>query len=144
MTKFSKIWKKEPFIHPNRKKQQKRFKLSSFGVENTTETYKASLDAYCKKIGLPFRCNSEDVASNNRRFRDFIQFCLPVRIGMVEGNHRLEGVCRRFYGLQLDGDYRSKFGSEEPPSQNSTMTKPTPIRMIQTPNQNVLNNRLLA
>ena len=56
----------------------------------------------------------------------------------------MEGVCRRFYGLQLDGDYRSKFGSEEPPSQNSTMTKPTPIRMIQTPNQNVLNNRLLA
>ena len=54
---------------------------------NPDGSSKASLDAYCKKIGLPFRCNDEDVASNNRRFRDFIQFCLPVRIGLVEGNH---------------------------------------------------------
>ena len=64
-----------------------------------------SLSAFCSNCSLPFVCEGDDIPANNRRLREFVQYCLPLCFAMVEGNHRMELCCRRFFGMHLLSKY---------------------------------------
>ena len=66
-------------------------------------------------------------------FQNFIQFCILIWIGMVEGNHCMEAACHCFYGMRLHGSYFCKWSSHPPPTTNSTLQKATMVKFIQIP-----------
>ena len=113
-----------------------------FDKDNLIGTSVESIDAFCVKRKLPFRCKGANVAQNNRRFRDFVQFCVPVRISMVEGNHRMEAACRRFYGINVDESYTLDPGELPPPVLGSTLCGLYNLIVVQTPNEEVVSPRL--
>ena len=70
---------------------------------------------FCAKLDIPFECDGTDVVFNNRLFRAFIRYCLPIRFAMVEGNHRMEAGCRRFFGMKLLDAYSDEQSTDGPP-----------------------------
>ena len=101
---------------------------------------KDDLDDFCCNIDIPFKCPSEDMSENNRLFWAFFQFCCPVRIAMVEGNHRMSAACRSFYGMDLESEY-SEFSSEHPlPHAMSTIANTTNLVVVHTPGLKDLTN----
>ena len=104
-----------------------------------------ALDGFCEKLKLPFRClKNKSTACNNRRFRRFIQSCLPLRIAMVEGNHRMSAACRKFYGMDLESPYSPTDCDGIMPPETGTLSFPTTLSIVQLPGVNRLSNETLA
>ena len=99
---------------------------------------------FCAKLDIPFECDGTDVVSNNRRFRAFIQYCLPVRLAMVEGNHRMEAGCRRFYGMKLLDAYSDEQSTDGPPLAGCTMCQLMAVRTVQLPLDNSFTDTVLG
>ena len=102
------------------------------------------LSTFCNECGLPFVCDGDDAAANNRQMREFVQYCLPLRFAMVEGNHRMELCCRRFYGMHLLSKYSTERTSVPPPPRSSTMCAPMSVRIIEVPGFDELSAKLLS
>ena len=77
--------------------------------------------------------NQQTWVKNNRLFCAFFQFCCPMWIATIEGNHHMSAACHCFYGMDLKSGY-SDFLSEYPlPHATSTIANMTHLVVVQTP-----------